>query len=501
MAWFSKPFNLSSDLPSHPERKITLHNTLGNSDETFTMPHGKEVHMYNCGPTVYGPAHIGNLRSYIFADTIRRTLEYNGFPVKQIINITDVGHLSSDEDAGEDKMSKGLKREGLKLTLENMHKLAEKYTDLFISDIALLNIKTEGTEFPRASEYIDAQIAMIQTLEEKGYAYRTSDGIYYDTSRFPAYGALGNIDVEKLKEGARVEANPEKHNPVDFNLWKFDEKLGWKSPWGQGFPGWHIECSAMSRTLLGDVDIHTGGIDHIPVHHNNEIAQSEAVTGKKPFVRYWMHNEFINVDEKKISKSLNNGIILAELPKHGLHPLALRYLYLGARYRSPINFSWEALKSSQQALLRLHFIFNQLDESDLAEVATSYQKRFHECINDDLDTPGALAVVWELLKDDTLPPASIRATLLDFDLVLGLSLANTDDLLEKLILAQFGEVIPEEKLSQNLQDILKARDSARDAKDWQKADTLRLQIESLGYRIEDTPSGARILRKEVSHQE
>ncbi|HET8580995.1 MAG TPA: cysteine--tRNA ligase [Candidatus Paceibacterota bacterium] len=503
MAWFSEPDSSTPRAAKHAERPVTLHNTMGNADEPFASARpGAPVRMYHCGPTVYGPAHIGNLRSYVFADILRRTLEYNGFSVKQVINITDVGHLSSDADEGEDKMTKGLKREGLAVSLENMRLLAGRYEERFKQDLATLDIETAGTQFPRASEHIAPMIAMIQTLEQKGYTYKTSDGIYYDTSRFPEYGKLGGIDVAALKEGARIEANVEKKNPADFALWKFDDALGFESPFGKGFPGWHIECSAMSRVALGEqLDIHTGGIDHIPVHHNNEIAQSEAATGKKPFARIWMHNAFITIDDEKIAKSLGNAIDLDELPKHGIHPLALRYYYLGAHYRTPVNFSWAALKSAQQALLRLHFLFDQMPVNAAAEPIMAYQQRFHERINADLDTPGALAIAWELVKDTSFPAPAIRATLLDFDTVLGLSLGAPDAQLARLIIAEFGEIVPAEKLSKTVADLITAREEARGAKDWTKADALRAQVLQLGYALEDTPAGPRVLRKEIVEQE
>lgn len=496
MAWFSKPKTPTIAATKYPAIPIRLHNTLGNTEVIFVQPAGKEVRMYNCGPTVYGPAHIGNLRAYLFPDALRRMLEYNGLRVKQVINITDVGHLASDADTSEDKMTKGMLREHMKVSLENMHKLAEKYAEEFIADLQAVGITTDSIAFPRASEYIDAQIATIKTLEEKGYTYTTSDGVYYDISRFPSYGALGNIDLEAQKEGARVEINPEKRNPADFNLWKKDEKMGWKSPWGQGFPGWHIECSAMARSILGEqIDIHTGGIDLMPTHHNNEIAQSEAATGKRPFSRVWMYNEFLNIENEKISKSVGNVVTLKEIVKKHFDPLSLRYFYLGARYSTPLNFSWESLQAAQSALLRLHFIYDALDETGEAELAENYRTRFHECINNDLDTAGALAMVWEMLKDKEISPASMRATLKDFDSVLGLQLGSANENLRTLIRAQFGEVVTNEDLPENIRTAITERESAREAKEWDKADTLRDQIIAAGYAIEDTPAGAKVLKK------
>ncbi|MEN9524337.1 MAG: cysteinyl-tRNA synthetase, cysteinyl-tRNA synthetase, partial [Candidatus Parcubacteria bacterium] len=268
--------------------------------------------MYHCGPTVYDYAHIGNLRSYVFADLLRRTFEYNNYKVTQIINITDVGHLVTDGDEGEDKMTKALRRENLPLTLGSMDRVATFYFVKFVDDLKALNIELPH-EFPRASHYIEDDILMLKELEKKGFVYTTSDGLYFDISKFPTYGKLGNISLQAQKDGARVVVNPEKRNPADFVLWKFDSKIGWASPWGQGFPGWHIECSVMSRKLLGQpFDIHTGGIDHIPVHHNNEIAQSEAAYGQ-PLANFWMHNEFITVDNAKMAKSSGGFMTLKSL--------------------------------------------------------------------------------------------------------------------------------------------------------------------------------------------
>lgn len=497
MNWFSSL--LSSPTPKKApialKKPLYLFNTLGGQRQEFTPPPGKHVRMYNCGPTVYGPAHIGNFRSYIFADTLRRTLEYNSLGVKQVINITDVGHLTSDADAGEDKMSKGLRREGLDLTLENMKTLAEKYAALFLDELAQLNVKTDGTEFPRASDYIAAMAAMIKTLEEKGYTYTTSDGVYFDTSKFPEYGKLGNISLEGQQEGARVEANKEKRNPQDFNLWKKDEKLGWESPWGKGFPGWHIECSAMSRSLLGEqLDIHTGGIDHIPVHHNNEIAQSESAIGKKPFARFWLHNAFITIDDEKLSKSLGNDIALAKLAKKGVHPLSLRYFYLTAHYRSQINFSLTAIMAAQTALLRLHLLFNQLPQEETAP-DSEYQRKFNEKVNEDLDTSGAIALLWDMAKDTNIAPGAMRATLLDFDRVLGLRLGNPDEKLQELIRKEFGEPVALDSLPADIKEKITEREKARADKDWAKADQLRDELAKSGYALEDSPSDTQVLKK------
>src|SRR3989344_5210432 len=342
MQWLAQLLGKRKGSSQNTASRVFLTNTLSSAKELFISQKPSVVTMYSCGPTVYGPAHIGNLRAYVFSDTLARTLIFAGYHVHRVINITDFGHLVSDGDEGEDKMTKGLKREKLEITMQNMRVLAERYAKLFLDDIEDLNIDAESIRFPRASDYIAEQIALISTLEQKGYAYRTKSGVYFDTSRFGGYGKLGGIDLSAQREGARVEKNKEKRNPADFVLWKPDNRLGWQSPWGLGFPGWHIECSAMSRALLGqEIDIHTGGEDHIAVHHNNEIAQSESATGRT-FVHYWMHSAFLNMGSEKISKSLGNSVYLSEIIEKGFHPLALRYFFLQAHYRTPLSFSWDA---------------------------------------------------------------------------------------------------------------------------------------------------------------
>ncbi len=484
--WLSKKPSLPKSSP------LFLYNTLTKETERFTLPPvASKVRMYNCGPTVYDKQHIGNLSMFVFADVLRRTLEYHGFGVKQVINITDVGHLTSDADEGEDKMTKGLKREGLKPSLENMRSLADKFTQIFKDDIATLNVDTSKIEFPRASDYILAQIAMIEALEQKGYAYKTEDGVYYDTSRFAAYGALGGIDLEGLKEGARVAAVAGKRHPTDFALWKFDKKIGWASPWGQGFPGWHIECSAMIRRTLGEqIDIHTGGIEHIPVHHNNEIAQSEAATGKKPLSRFWLHRAHIQLDGGKLAKSKGKVVYLSDVIERGYHPLSLRYLFLGAHYRSGANFTWEALEASQTALLRLRAIVQGAPEG--GRVHDDYQAAILDRIDDDLDTPGALSKIWEMTKDPDVAPADLRATIADTDRIFGLHLAEDDALAVELTAKQFGIAVRIEDLPEELQLIIDEREKARADKNWGKADELRALLHEKGYTIDDKPEGPQV---------
>jgi len=483
---------------THGRMPLFLYNTLGKEKEEFQMPKGAHtVRMYNCGPTVYGIQHIGNLSMFVFTDVLRRTLEYDGFVVKQVINITDFGHLTSDQDEGEDKMTKGLKREHMEVTMENMAKLAEKYAAIFLEDLRALNVDTSAIEFPRASAYLNAEIALVQTLVEKGYAYEGASAVYYDTSRFAAYGALGGVDLEGLKEGARVEATAEKHHPTDFVLWKKDAKMGWDSPWGKGFPGWHIECSAMINSTLGkQIDVHTGGIEHIPVHHNNEIAQSEAATGKHPLSRFWLHRAHVQIEGSKIAKSDGNVVYLSEVTERGFSPLALRYLFLGAHYRTSSNFSWEALEASQNAFLKLRRYVDSLRDVSAGVPPEQYRARWHERLNDDLDTPGALAVMWEMLRDEKeLSPEELKAGILDIDRVLGLGLDAEDKKAEALWSKLFGAPVDEDATPERVKTLLEAREAARKERDWTSADNLRKEIEMLGYTIEDTATGAKLFKR------
>lgn len=465
----------------HP--KIEIFDTQTGRKETFSPIDPKIVGMYNCGPTVYDNAHIGNLRAYVFADTLRRTLEYAGYKVKQVINITDVGHLVSDEDEGDDKMTKALKREGKPLSIESMKEIGSIYTEKFITDIGKLNIKTPS-QFPKASDHIKEDIEIISILEKKGFAYKTSDGMYFDTAKFTGYGRLGNIDIESLKEGARVTSNPEKHNHTDFSLWKFDEKLGWKSPWGKGFPGWHIECSAMSQKYLGQpFDIHTGGIDHIPVHHNNEIAQSEAAYDK-PLAKYWMHNSHLMVNDAKISKSAGTSIIISDLEKKGIAPLVYRYWLLTSHYRSLVNFTFEAVSAAGKSYNKLVEQISNWPEG--GKVSSEYIDKMASSAFDDLNTPTMIATIWELSKDSSVSPADKRATILDIDKILGLDLLNAAKNIQKsLDLSQ----IPREVIA-----LADARIQARKDKDWSLADELRDKIAASGYEIRDSGDGY-ILKK------
>ena len=479
-------FKKESTVVEYPE--VQLFNTEARALETFTPLADKEVKIYSCGPTVYDYAHIGNLRAYIFSDTLRRVLNYNGYEVNHTINLTDFGQLTSDADEGEDKMMRGLRREGMEISLESMRLLSDKFIFAFKNDLKELNILTP-TQFSRASDYVQEQIALIKTLEQKGYTYRTSDGVYFDISKFPTYGRLGNIDIEGLKSGARVEVNTEKRHPADFAVWKNGD-LGWDSSWGKGFPGWHIECSAMAFATLGkQIDIHTGGVDNIPTHHNGEIAQSESATGKQ-FSKYWMHSEHLQIDSQKISKSLSNGIILKDLIEKGFSGDEYRYWLLTSHYRSKINFSFEALTASKQALTRLKKLLFIDWENERGKLNALYQQRFINIINVDLDTAKAIALVWDIIKDETLSSGDKKMTIIEFDAVLGLGLSKKPD----EILRALGS-LPQEELPEQVLNLLDEREGARIARNWQEADRLRDAIALLGYEVEDGPKGPKITKK------
>ncbi len=430
--------------------------------------------MYHCGPTVYHYAHIGNLRAYVFADILRRTLEYKGFMVDQVINITDVGHLTGDSDVGKDKVEEEAKKE---------HKTAVEisafYTAAFFEDLKKLNIETARTKFPKATEHITGQIDLIKKLEEKGFTYTTSDGIYFDTSKFKDYGKLGNIDLKGLEEGARVAANTEKKNLTDFALWKFSKpgekrQQEWESPWGVGFPGWHIECSAMSMKYLGETfDIHTGGIDHIPVHHNNEIAQSESATGRE-FVRFWLHSAFVNITGEKMAKSEGNFLRLQTLIEHGIYPLAYRYWLLTSHYRSPINFTLEAVESAHIALEKIVHEIAELLKTTQREgaIIEEYKNKLESFIDDDLGTPEVIALLHKLLKDTSIEPHNKLATIFEFDKVLGLNL--------KTLALKMSEPIPT-----SIETLKTEIETHRKNKEWEKSDAVRKEIESQGYKVHD----------------
>ena len=474
-----------ANAPEKPADPFYLYNTETSSLQVFTPLSLNQVLLYSCGPTVYNYVHIGNLRSFVFADILKRTLEYNGYIVINTINLTDFGHLTDDGDAGEDKMMKGLKREGLPVTLNAMREFSNQYIDAFYDDCDALRINAP-THWSRASDYVEAQIRLIETLEGKGYTYETSDGVYFDIQKFPKYGRLGNIDLDKLKSGARVEVNQEKHQPADFAVWK-KGLLGWDSRWGKGFPGWHIECSAMAMATLGkSIDIHTGGIDLINTHHNAEIAQAECATGKI-FSKYWMHSAFITIDNTKISKSLGNAINLRHLIERGFSGEDYRYWLLTSHYRSPVNFSFEALQGAKQALFRLRRYVYEDYQQKAGKPDIKYITEFKTHLNHDLDTPAAIALLWQVTKDDTLDKETKCATIHVMDSVLDLGLrAPLTDGVRTL------GVIANNEVPSEIKELVAKREASRIARNWLEADTLREALNLKGYSVEDTPHGPKI---------
>ena len=466
----------------------TLHfyNTLTRKLEEFVPINPEKVTLYTCGPTVYDYAHIGNLRAYTFADILKRTLNYYGYPVLHVMNTTDVGQLESDADLGEDKIMIGVRRaeaQGQHITAWDIAKL---YTEKFIADRDSMNILPPDKLTP-ATQHVPQMIELIKTLEAKGFAYKTSKAVYFDVSKFSTYTQLSGQKLDKLIEGAREEVvvDSEKRNPMDFRLWQLDQPnhaMLWDSPWGKGFPGWHIECSAMAMTYLGEtVDIHTGGVDHIPVHHTNEIAQSEAATGK-PFVHYWLHNEFIRVDNVKMSKSKNNFYSMKDIVEKGFSPLDLRYLYLEAHYRFPQNFTWESLSGARSARMNVveqMSMFLTLNHGkELVDVGgTKERLAFAGFIADDLNLPGALSIMWEVIKSKELSTEKKLSLLLDFDKVLGLQLDKVET-----IYSRFSE----EEVTE-IKKLLDDREDAKKVKDWSRADEIRNRLTEMKVRIIDTP--------------
>ena len=449
---------------------LELYDTYTRGLRDFQPIEPGKVGLYACGPTVYNFAHIGNLRTYVFEDVLRRVLEFNEFAVRHVMNITDVGHLVSDADEGEDKMESGARRTG-----KSAWDIAELYTEAFKMDLASLNI-LEPHVWCRATDHIAEQIADIQTIEAKGFAYRTADGIYFDTAGLSDYGYLARLDRDGLQAGIRVDTG-EKRNPTDFALWKFSpsgetRQMEWDSPWGTGFPGWHIECSAMSAKYLGPLfDIHCGGKDHIPIHHTNEIAQSEVCYGTR-LANYWLHGYFLQTDQSKMAKSSGEFLRTQSLLDRGYDPLAYRYLCLTAHYRSDLNFTWKSLDAAATALGRLRAAYFAWQAA--GDVDTGYMQNFRAQVNDDLNTAKALAVTWELVKSD-LPSAIKKATLDGFDAVLGLRLAQW---------APTVATIPPE-----IGALIAERAQAREEKRWADSDRLRDEVRALGFEIDDTPAG------------
>lgn len=459
--------------------QLKLYNTLGRKKEVFKPIKKGKVGLYSCGPTVYLYQHIGNLRSYIFADVLKRVLVYDGYKVKQVMNVTDVGHLTSDADEGEDKMEKAAKKEGKKA-----QDIADYYWKTFRDDFKKLNI-SEPDVWCKATKHIKEQIDMVKKLEEKGFTYKTSDGIYFDTSKLKDYCELALLKKEGLQAGKRIDLG-EKRNKTDFALWKFSEKPGsrqqeWDpkdfgADWPIGFPGWHIECSAMSSKYLGEqFDIHTGGEDHIPVHHTNEIAQSEATFGKKPWVRYWLHGAFLTSKGEKISKSKGGLYTIEELEEKGYHALDYRYFCFSAHYRTQLNFSLKNLDSAKNALQRLRNIIAEIKEDK--KIDKKYLEMFEKAINDDLDMPKAVAVLWELVRDKGAE-GKIK-TIKEMDKVLGLDLLKKEKV----------------KIPASIQKLIDEREQARKDKDWNKADSIRTEIEKKGFVLEDSKDGVKVKKK------
>lgn len=457
---------------------MKLYNTLTRQLEEFKPIEKSSLSLYTCGPTVYDFTHIGHIRAYVFNDTLRRMLEYTGYNVKHVMNVTDVGHLSDDADQGEDKMEKGARKYG-----KTVWDVAKFYTDFFFTSMDTMN-NLRPKIVCNATDHIPEMIELVKTLIQKGHAYETKEAVYFDVSTFKDYGKLSGQKNEDKKDAVRNEVyiDPEKKHPADFALWfkrvgKFkDHTMHWKSPWGDGFPGWHIECSAMAMKYLGNtIDIHTGGIDHIPVHHENEIAQSEAASGV-PFVHYWMHYHFLQVEGQKMSKSLGNFFTIEDITKRGIHPMAFRLLLLQSHYRQPMNFTWKAAEATNEAYEKLKKIISSLlkdiHKKEISSIqAQGYKHLFNEAVTNDLQTSTAVATLWTMLKDPKIPDYEKLALIENFDQVLGLDLLKIEQI----------TAIPQEIIA-----LAEARKQAKEKKEYEKSDELRKQIEEKGYKIEDS---------------
>ncbi len=459
--------------------KIQLYNTLTREKQEFHPLTEENVRIYSCGPTVYSYAHIGNFRAYLFMDSLRRVLKYNGYNLKHVMNITDVGHLESDADEGEDKMEKAARKEN-----KDPYEIAKYYSDIFFRDMERLKIEKPEI-IAKATDHIKEMIEFVKGLVEKGYAYETSRGIYFDISKLDKYPVLSNRKLDEQIAGARVDVDEEKRNPYDFALWiKAPENhiMKWESPWGLSYPGWHIECSAMGRKYLGDeFDIHTGGIDHIPTHHENEIAQSKGLTGKIP-AKIWMHVEFLQVDGGKMGKSLGNTYTLDELQEKGIEPLAYKLFCFTAHYRAKLNFTFETGLASQKALMRLREGFvkqqegtDEIEESKIKE----YEDKFLATINDDLNMPSAMGIVWEIIRNEK-QSKQFANLLLKFDEVLGLDLVNSKEYLKKA---------KEIDLPEEISSLIEKRKQARLEKNWALSDEIRDELKEKGYIVKDTKEG------------
>lgn len=470
---------------------MKVYNTLTKKKEEFKPINEGEVRMYSCGPTVYNYAHIGNLRTYIFMDLLSKTIRKDGYKLKHVMNITDVGHLVSDADDGEDKMQKASEREH-----KSPYEIANFYTKAFLTDIGKLNIRRPDI-IAKATEHIPEMIDYVQKIIDNGYGYETNTGVYFDISKLPSYGMLSGKKLEGEKAGARVDIDNEKRNPFDFALWKKAPKnhiMQWDSPWGKSYPGWHIECSAMSKKYLGEqFDIHTGGVDHIPIHHENEIAQSLGYSGKIP-ANYWMHGEFLLVDNGKMSKSLGNVYTISDLEKRGFDALDYRYFCLNSNYRSTLNFTFKGLEGARTGLERLrqsvkaHAASNKdVDDKEIQE----YRQRFMDAMNDDLDSSKALSIIWEIARKEN--KSKKYADLIgEMDEIMGIDIS-----MEK-IKAREDKKEQEVKDSIDIEtkELICEREVARQHKDWAKADQIRDELEKRGIRVKDTREGVKIERIE-----
>lgn len=474
---------------------MQLFNTMSRQVEEFVPRQAGKVGLYACGPTVYDFAHLGHLRKYTLDDVLIKTLRHAGYSVTHVENVTDVGHLTSDGDTGEDKLEKGAKKYG-----KTAWEVAKEFEAYFWRSMEIMGNATPEV-ICRATEHIAEQLAMVEELESKGHAYVIpGDGVYFDTSTFPEYGQLARLDLDAQQAGARVEMIVGKRHPADFALWKFerpgeDRAMSWPSPWAdRSFPGWHIECSAMSMKYLGNqFDIHTGGIDHIPVHHPNEIAQAEAATGKKPFVKYWVHHNFLRINGEKMSKSAGNFYTIDDVLDKGFSPQALRLLFLGAHYRSELNFTWDSLAGAQKAWERLVGSWQELQLDQPKKISTNatavsqYRQQFFQALEHDLQTPEALAVLWSMLKDNELAAEDKKQLLLEFDQVLGLQIEAQASTFAKNIEAVDPETLPTE-----IQKLVIKRAQARQSKDFSLADQLRDELLTKGYVVVDSNDGQRL---------
>ncbi|MFH0987499.1 MAG: cysteine--tRNA ligase [Patescibacteria group bacterium] len=457
---------------------LKIYNTLSRKKDVFQPLKDKEIGLYTCGPTVYDFPHIGNLRSYLFEDVLKRVLLYNGYKVKHVMNITDVGHLTSDADTGEDKVEKSAR-----IQKKSPYEIAEFYTKIFKENLKDLNV-IEPDIWCKATDHIKEQIDLIKTLEEKGFIYKTADGIYFDTSLLPDYGKLAQLNIEGLKAGARIEMVKGKKNITDFALWKFSlppaggkkRLMEWQSPWGVGFPGWHLECAAMSIKYLGiPFDIHCGGIDHIPVHHTNEIAEAEGAFGKT-FVRYWMHGGFLQVEGEKMAKSKGNFFTLKDIKEKSFSRLSFRYLILQTHYRSSLNFTWKSLEASQNALLKIYETVSSYAK-EAPKIPQDYETKITDAINDDLDTPTLISLLWEVIKSSLKEDVKL-GLLLRIDKITGLGLK------EKW---QEGR-----EFSSEVSQLIELRENHRKEGNWSEADKVRKTLEKMGWHLEDTKEGPKI---------